>query len=204
MKYYKITNKDEKHNGMQYKTGLNVDILPFNPKGNCEPGGIYFSREDILAFLDYGCWIREVKLPKDAQVYENPDKPKKWKANKVILGCKYKITAKKIQQLIDEGANANDSDAIKWAAVNGHLEIVKVLIKNGCNANNYAALRYATKNGHLEIVKVLIKNGANANDFYAIYHAAKNGHLEIVKVLIKNGFISTPRQKAQMLLNGQL
>ena len=72
MNYYKILNKDERHYSLQYKTGLNVDPKPFNPNGNCEPGGIYFSREDILAFLGYGPWIRKVTLPKDALVYENP------------------------------------------------------------------------------------------------------------------------------------
>jgi len=70
MNYYKILSKDEYHYDLQYKTGLNVDPKPFNPSGNCEPGGIYFSREDILAFLDYGPWIRKVTLPKDALVYE--------------------------------------------------------------------------------------------------------------------------------------
>lgn len=55
MKFYKILNKEEKHYRMQYKFGLNVDVLSFKPKGDCAPGGIYFSREDILAFLDYGC-----------------------------------------------------------------------------------------------------------------------------------------------------
>jgi len=64
MNYYKILSKDECHHDLQYKTGLNVDPKPFNPCGNCEPGGIYFSREDILAFLGYGPWIRKVTLPK--------------------------------------------------------------------------------------------------------------------------------------------
>jgi len=37
MDYYKFTNKKEKHNGLQYHDGLNIDVLPFNPKGDCEP-----------------------------------------------------------------------------------------------------------------------------------------------------------------------
>lgn len=48
---------------MQYRDGLNEDVLPFNPNGDCEAGGIYFAREDILAFLDRKQWIREVTLP---------------------------------------------------------------------------------------------------------------------------------------------
>ena len=63
MKYYKLTNKEESHYRMQYRDGHNEDVLPFNPNGDCEAGGIYFAREDILAFLDRKQWIREVTLP---------------------------------------------------------------------------------------------------------------------------------------------
>ena len=58
MNYYKILNKKENHYGLQYQTGLNEDILEFNPSGDCTSGGIYFTREDIFAFLDYGPFIR--------------------------------------------------------------------------------------------------------------------------------------------------
>jgi len=75
MDFYKITNEEEIHNRMHYKTGLNVDVIPFNPSGDYEKGGIYFSREDILASLNYGTWIRKVTLPEDAQIYENPGTP---------------------------------------------------------------------------------------------------------------------------------
>jgi len=142
MKFYKITNAEEKHGAMKYQTGLNVDILPFKGYGNCEDGGIYFAREDILAFLDYGCYLREVALPDNAQVYENPGFPKKWKADKVVLGEKVLIDAGVIEKLIKEGADVN--------AYKGHLEIVKLLIENGAESGN----------GHLEIVKLLIENGA--------------------------------------------
>jgi hypothetical protein len=92
MKYYKITNTDECHKGLQYKTGLNIDPKPWNPRGDCESGGIYFAKGDILSFLNYGPYIREVTIPADAQVYKNPGTPEKWKANKVILGQRRKIT----------------------------------------------------------------------------------------------------------------
>ena len=159
MNFYKITNEEEKHRGMKYKTGLNVDILPFNPSGDCESGGIYFSREDILAFMEYGKWIRKVTLPENAKVYENPGSPKKWKADKVILGRKYKITPKKIKQLIKEGADpkANNSYALQLAATKGHLEIVKLLIPvSDPKAGGSYALQLAATKGHLEIVKLLI------------------------------------------------
>ena len=39
---YRITNPKENHRGFQYKTGLNIDTLRFNPDGECNPGGLYF------------------------------------------------------------------------------------------------------------------------------------------------------------------
>ncbi|MDD4081770.1 MAG: ankyrin repeat domain-containing protein [Sphaerochaetaceae bacterium] len=159
MNYYKILNKEECHFGLQYKFGLNIDPKEFNPSGDCEPGGIYFSREDILAFLVHGPWIRKVTLPEDARVYENPGKPRKWKTDKVILGKKEKITAKVIKRLIDEGADPKTcgSWALRWAAMRGYLDIVKLLIPVSDPKTNISeALRYAAENGHLEIVKLLI------------------------------------------------
>jgi hypothetical protein len=144
---------------MNYKTGLNEDIVKFNPSGNCASGGIYFSREDILAFLGYGPWIRKVTLLKNSKVYENPGSIKKWKADKIILGRKRKITKEVIEKLIKEGADpkSNNSYALQWAARNGHLEIVKLLIPvSNPKANNSYALQWAARNGHLEIVKLLI------------------------------------------------
>ena len=35
MNYYKILNESENHQGLQYKTGLNIDPKPFNPSGDC-------------------------------------------------------------------------------------------------------------------------------------------------------------------------
>ena len=160
MKFYKITNENETHNGMTYKDGLNVDILPFNPDGDCESGGIYFASEDILAFLNYGPWIREVTIPDGVPIYENPGSPKKYKAHEVILGPRR-----------------------KW----GNIEVFKELVEQGANihADNDYAIRLASCNGHLEIVKFLVENGANihANDNSAIHCASSNGHLDVVEYL---------------------
>ena len=73
--YFKITNTEENHNGLQYHTGLVEDILPFQKEGSCVPGGIYFSDEKhILDFLNYGFWIREVNVPEDAEIVEDPQR----------------------------------------------------------------------------------------------------------------------------------
>jgi len=189
MKYYKIVNP-EGHYGMIYQEGLNTDILPFNPSGDCEPGGIYFSREDILAFLDYGTELYEVEPV--GEVYENPGKDKKWKAHEVKLKYVGKVVDN-IQMLINEGANthADDDYAFRWAFTNGHIKVVKILLENGADVhvNTDFPLRQASENGHLEVVKLLLENGADvhASDDYALRWASRYGHIEVVKVLLENG-----------------
>jgi hypothetical protein len=152
MKYYKILNKEEKHNSLQYKTGLNIDPRPFIPAGSCITGGIYFAREDILSFLEYGPWLREVILPPDARVYENPGLPRKWKADKVVLGEREKIDAEVIERLITEGADvhASNEEALIWAALHKHHDILKILLAHGIDIHdgNKFALRYAIENGY--------------------------------------------------------
>lgn len=189
MKYYKITNEAERHNGMQYRDGLNVDIVPFNPSGDCEPGGIYFSREDILAFLCHGPWLRDVTLPDGEPVYENPGTPKKWKAHRVILGPRRRIDANVIAELLIAGANVHASNdaAIQWAAANGHAEVVKMLLEAGADVHAFddCALQCAAANGHTKVVKMLLAAGADVHAFddCTLQWAAANGHAEVVKIL---------------------
>jgi hypothetical protein len=190
MDFYKILNKDEKHFELQYQTGLNVDPLPFDPSGSCKPGGIYFSREDILAFISIGPWIRKVILPEDARVYENPGEPKKWKADKVILGEREKLDdVNVIKRLIEEGANPKirNSYPLQLAAKYGHIEIVKLLLPlSDPTDDDSLALRWAAEYDRTEIVKLLLEAGAdpNANDSLALRWAAEFGHIEIVKLLL--------------------
>ena len=193
MKFYKILNENETHNDLKYKTGLNVDPVPFQPEGDCEPGGIYFSAEDIFAFLDYGCWIREVTIPEGDEVYENPGTPKKFKAHRVILDKRKKINLSVFKTLVDEGADvhAGDDYALRWASARGHLDTVKFLVEQGANvhADNDFALRWASGNGHLDIVKFLVEQGADvhAGDDHALKWASGNGHLDTVKFLVEQG-----------------
>jgi len=213
MEFYKITNKNEIHYEMEYKTGLNVDIKPFNPSGDCETGGIYFSREDILSFLEYGCWIREVTLPKDEEIYENPGEPKKWKTHRIILGKRRKIDLEVIKELIEKGANihADDDHALRWASSEGHFGVVKFLIEKGSNvhADNDYALIWASYNGHLGVVKFLIEKGANvhADNDRALIWASYNGHIKTLKFLIEKGanvHIDSDRALRWASLNGHL
>ena len=160
MKFYKVVNSKEGHNGLTYQDGLNVDHQEFNPSGDCESGGIYFAREDIFAFLSYGDTIYEVELPADAKVYENPGSPKKWKADRVILKNPMLLkSTETFNILIKDGANihAYDDYALRWAAENEHLDVIKYLVENGADIHAYYdyALRWAAGEGHLDVVKYL-------------------------------------------------
>jgi hypothetical protein len=189
MKFYKITNKNETHNGMTYHDGLNEDVLPFNPSGDCTPGGIYFTDvENILAFMEYDSWLREVTIPEGEEIYENPGNPKKWKAHRVVLGER-KPLVDFLPKLLEEGANvhAEDDLALRWASYYGYLEVVKTLLKAGADvhADNDYALKWASYYDHLEVVKTLLKAGANvhADNDSALRWASERGHLEVAKVL---------------------
>ena len=194
-KFYKIMSKNETHNGLKYKTGLNRDPLPFNPHGDCTPGGIYYTdAKNIFYFLSYGPWTREVTLPKDARIYQNPGTPLKWKADKVRLGPRHKwYSVEVLKNLIKEGADihACDDCVLRLAAQNGHLNAAKLLVKNGADihARGDWALWWAACNGHLDVVKYLLENGADMHawDDCVLGVAACNGHLDVVKYLVKNG-----------------
>jgi len=214
MKYWKITNEKENHKGMQYTTGLNVDILPFNPSGDCKKGGIYFASKDILTFCDYGCWIREVTLPENEEIYENPGSPKKYKTHRVILGERMPLwSTETFKHLVENGADihARNDCALLLAAKNEHLEVVKYLVENGADihTHNDSALLLAAGNGHLEVVKYLVENGANihADNDYVLCWAAESGHLEVVKYLVENSADIHTRNDCALLLaakNGHL
>jgi hypothetical protein len=94
MRFYKITNEKETYFDTVYQTGLNIDLK-----------GIYFANKDILAFFYFGPWIREVTLPEGEEIHKNPGKPVEYKACRVILGERRRITIEIIEELIKQGAN---------------------------------------------------------------------------------------------------
>jgi hypothetical protein len=69
--YYKVTNRNECHNELQYRTGIVKDICPFNdnPNAICTEGRMYFTDADNLVhFLFYGENIRPIKLLPESKV----------------------------------------------------------------------------------------------------------------------------------------
>lgn len=90
IKKFRINDFEENHNGVQYKTGYNIDHLEFNPSGKCSKGGLYFfDVKHITCYSSAGCWIREVTLDDDEDVWAEDNK---YKAKKIILGERIKLS----------------------------------------------------------------------------------------------------------------
>lgn len=82
MIFVKLTNDIEKHNGFQFKDGLNIDTHNFYPHIERIQGGIYFTTMDevhkwihyVVTDNYYGCrrmkmkYIRNVIIPDDAKI----------------------------------------------------------------------------------------------------------------------------------------
>ena len=185
--YFKILADDLTHHGFTYTTGLNIDIKPFSPIPRCN-GGLFFADEkNILEFCNYGTKIAEVTLPKGEMIVQVG---KKYKAHSIILGKIYNLwTIETFEWLLRCGVNlhAKNDYALRWAAENGHLEVVKCLVEHGADihAYNEEALRFAASQGFLEVVEYLIDKGADihAYDDCTLRLAAVNGHLDVVEYL---------------------
>lgn len=80
-----------------------------------------------------------------------------------------------------------DEDVIAYAACNGHLHAVKFLHENKTElCTRNNAMNWAAGYGHLEVVKWLYFNSTEVRTWEAINYAARNGRLDIVKWLYFN------------------
>lgn len=71
------------HGSMQYARGHNQDVLPFNPSGWCQAGGMYFTTlKHIGSFLNYGSHVATITLYDDSRVYREGNK---FKADKFFI-----------------------------------------------------------------------------------------------------------------------
>jgi hypothetical protein len=84
--FYKFLNDDLRHGLVVYKEGLNVDPLPFNPIGQCQPGGLYYTSLEHVPrwFKLFWTRIADVTVPDGARVYAEPCGTK-WKADCLVL-----------------------------------------------------------------------------------------------------------------------
>ena len=84
VEFYKFLNDDLIHYNFKYNIGLNVDTIPFNPRGKCSKGGLYFCKKSKchLFVTEYGHKMALIEIPNNALIYIEEDK---FKADKLII-----------------------------------------------------------------------------------------------------------------------
>jgi hypothetical protein len=107
----KFMHNDDKHYGMQYKSGMNHDIRPFDSI-TCSGGGIYFTTIEYWEshVWTYGDSGREVQIPDNAYVYI--ESHGKLKCSHIWLGDreeKFKLIHRLFDQYIKK-SNSHDSN----------------------------------------------------------------------------------------------
>lgn len=93
--------------------------------------------------------------------------------------------------------------ALRFAALNGHLDVVKLLQQIGhCATNNECLpLREAAANGHEQVVRYFLEEtdcDVHANDDDAIRRAAGGGHVGIINLLLEHGADAAARDDAAL------
>ena len=100
------------------------------------------------------------------------------------------------------GGGTAFNEAMRLAAENGHIEIVKLCKE--CGATDFdEAMRLAAENGHIEIVKLCREYGATDFD-EAMYEAACGGHIEIVKLCREYGATDFDEAMREAVCNGHI
>ncbi len=107
------------------------------------------------------------------------------------------------QALLAAGADLHPegmANALCWAAVGGHVRIVRLLLDfgaslDGCGSQNKTALMQAALYGRIDVVRLLLERGAdpNATTFHggtalmASVHSNTRSNREAVDLLLKHG-----------------
>ena len=118
-----------------------------------------------------------------------------------LLQCAREGNVKDVQLLLELATPVNSTDQEKctplyWAALQGHVEVVKFLLSredvevNAANNARETPLLLAADHGHAEVVKVLLGtadvkvNVANSQGARPLHVAAEKGRIEVVKLLL--------------------
>ena len=94
----------------------------------------------------------------------------------------------KVSELLAQGADpiSESSRALRWAAMHGHAECVRLLLPvSDAKANESEALRAAAINGHAECVRLLLPaSDPKAKKSAALRWAGINGHADCARLLL--------------------
>ena len=107
----KFMNDNDKHYDLQYKDGINHDILPFNSSGTCSKGGIYITTVEYWSsyIYSYGKYAREVRIPDDAYVFI--ESLSKFKCSQIWLGIREE-KIKLVEYMFDKYIKASKSQDV--------------------------------------------------------------------------------------------
>lgn len=185
--YYKVTNKDECHNGFKYKDGLNILTGKFDESTNKCGEGLYFTTKYKLhRFYSHGIYVREVYLPtenKDFKIVEDV-KTGKYRANMIILGKKYDMSNVEDMCHILKTINGHIDSYIDWAFENGHIHILDWFEKMGFSFNHECiefVIYNSSARGDCKILEWLYKRNVDFKyTSHAIDKAAENGNINVL------------------------
>lgn len=181
----KILSEDMFIKTFQYHMGENVDIYPLVIKDRCEAGIQFTDEKNVISFLSFCTKLAVIEVPESADVYVDYER---YETHKLIVKKIMSLSEVSTwNYLIENGVDITSCNnfVVRWAAENGHLEVVQYLHEQGADitAQNNLSLRLASKNGHLGVVKYLYEHEVDitAEDNLAVRLASENRQLEVVK-----------------------
>ena len=120
-----------------------------------------------------------------------------------LMYSAYNGRAENVKMLLEQARIVRDykmkdrTAAIHWAALRGHMEVLKIFKEKGADMNlkgrlGMTPLILAAAYGHFDCVEFLLGNGGKINTRdrmkrNALVLAVKNGNLKIASYLLKNG-----------------
>ncbi len=182
--FIKLTNSSEIHYNFKYQTGLNIDVLDFNPTGSCSSGGLYFTD---LTNMHYWLnhlydikYLRYVTLLDNEPIYVEDNK---YKVKQFILSERIKIKEFiKSQNMID--IISEYPYELKYIK-NQTDEICKIAVKQEGYTLVYV------KNQIDEICKIAVKQYGRALEY------VKNQTDEICQLAVKEDGLALEYVKNQ-------
>jgi len=103
-------------------------------------------------------------------------------------------------------AGLNGVASLRWAAMNGHADVVELLLSpaGGCDASAHGSegLRLAAVKGHVEVVSLLLDAGADVHDDddEALRLASGAGHSRVVRRLVQGGATVSSQNGAPLIV----
>ena len=171
--YYKVTKWSERHHGYQYQDGLNVLTEPLAETGSCVPGGLYFTDlSHVPEFLDYGVYVREVRIPLGSRVVR--DGPEKWRADQLWLGHRWELeeflrhhaniwTMKNWSQISRDGTLTEKfirefADQVDWIEISRYQKLSAKFIQEFANRVNWTVISKYQNEFVYAFIKMVVQN----------------------------------------------